>query len=898
MVSRQLLLLFGIFINILLYALELALLYIYFREGGDSKNIKRDRIIIVINFLSDSICSLAVCYAMYLYIVTGWGGTLMRKERSSATVILVTAAISAHMMQLFSIHCYLSASERLEDLQPYHSLWSTIVHRGTKTLVTIGAASSILVAVVGLSYNLIKLVGKQEPGGQIIEDDILTFWLSSTTIAYIVLAISLMWGLYRIETFVNHRRRLFFVVTAVIEANIPAATVAIITLILSAIHIKNNIPLVFISILGRISTCTILLAFILRKDDQEHCMEPEASIGVDDQAANNSVNIPDALRAVGLDINHDIELGSFSEISDGLDSVFSHATSLSEVEIDRRVQEVAARETVAMTPYSVFTIAGSDSSGGAGIQADLKTIAAFGCYGASAVTALTAQNTTGVQDVHPCPPAFVERQIASVLQDIVIDAFKTGMLYDGETIKAVAKALKAQYKSDIPPVVCDPVCVSTSGHTLLLPQAIGTMIQDLFPLATVVTPNKLEAETLLSCGVDGSTTKITTVEDMISASKKLLEYGCRAVLLKGGHISVSLSDIDRVTSCFPEITIERHGLPLENTEILHFHGSIPLPNRVVVDVLSQDNGETTLFVRPQIQSKSTHGTGCTLSSALACELARGICLVEATKNATIYVYLGITTAPDLGRGYGPLNHLHSIQRTSLCKPTQMNPFPLTSYLIEKTAVSWKAYVQHDFVRLLGKGSLDRRSFVHFIKQDYHYLKYYSRAYGLLAAKYTDFSSISDSAAVVLSVIDEIGNHKKLCQQFGVTMEELENTLESTATTAYGAYILDTGLQGDATKLFMALIACLLGYGEVGLWLKSESQREETWVVLHGNPYKAWIDIYSGTNYQNAVKKGLDLIEARAAANPPSEARLQDWLTVWRQCTNLERGFWDMAMNLS
>lgn len=155
-----------------------------------------------------------------------------------------------------------------------------------------------------------------------------------------------------------------------------------------------------------------------------------------------------------------------------------------------------------------------------------------------------------------------------------------------------------------------------------------------------------------------------------------------------------------------------------------------------------------------------------------------------------------------------------------------NPFPLTSYLIENTASSWKAYVQHDFVRLLGQGTLDRKLFVHFIKyvphessnctsseltrQDYYYLKYYSRAYGyahfqrysyinppasLLAAKYTDFTSISDSAQAVIGIINEIGNHRNLCRQFGVTMEELESTIESRATTAYGAYILDMGLQG-------------------------------------------------------------------------------------------------------
>lgn len=195
------------------------------------------------------------------------------------------------------------------------------------------------------------------------------------------------------------------------------------------------------------------------------------------------------------------------------------------------------------------------------------------------------------------------------------------MLFNAETISAIVRALRARYR-DVPPVVCDPVCVSTSGHTLLLPEALGVMMQELFPLVTIVTPNKFEAEALLACG--GRAIKITSIEDMILASTKLVECGCRAVLLKGGHITTSPSDVDRVASTFPKVIIKRFGLPLENTEILQAHGALPPCERLVVDVLCQKNGEEiALFVRPQIESKNTHGTGCTLSSALACELARG-----------------------------------------------------------------------------------------------------------------------------------------------------------------------------------------------------------------------------------------------------------------------------------
>ncbi|KAF8638833.1 hypothetical protein AX17_001891 [Amanita inopinata Kibby_2008] len=549
-----------------------------------------------------------------------------------------------------------------------------------------------------------------------------------------------------------------------------------------------------------------------------------------------------------------------------------------------------------MTYLSVLTIAGSDSSGGAGIQADLKTIASFGCYGLSVITALTAQNTTGVQGVQPCPPTFVEQQMLSVLEDIKIDSIKTGMLYDDKTVQAVVRVLKTRFSGNVPPIVCDPVCVSTSGDRLLHPDALGVMIRDLLPLAALITPNKSEAEALLS--YQGHSLTITSIEDLISASNNLLEYGCRAVLLKGGHFTATLADVDRVVRKFPTIAVVRYALPLENTEILQASGKASPIDRVVVDALCQNNGDVTLYVRPHVNSKNVHGTGCTLSSALACELARGVDIVEATRAATAYVYHGIITASPIGRGNGPLNHFHSIVKSSLNKPTRMDPYPFIRYMIENSTSLWKAYVQHDFVLQLGEGTLDSKSFVHFVKQDYHYLRYYARAYGLIAAKSSELSSISDAAEAAIDVIKEIANHKMFCRQFGVTSEELESTPESTTTTAYGAYILDMGLQGDSMKLLMAVIACLIGYGEVGLWLKGEASREGTRVMLDNNPYRAWIDTYSGAHYQAAVMKGLDGIEARVAADPPSSTRLQDWLSVWKKCTELEKSFWDMAMNLS
>ncbi|KAH9939574.1 Phosphomethylpyrimidine kinase-domain-containing protein [Amylocystis lapponica] len=544
---------------------------------------------------------------------------------------------------------------------------------------------------------------------------------------------------------------------------------------------------------------------------------------------------------------------------------------------------------------AVMSIAGSDSSGGAGIQADLKTFTALGCYGTSVVTALTAQNTTGVQAVHPSPPAFLEQQLRSVFEDISIRAIKTGMLFDAENTRVVTRTLKSHFAAaSLPPLVCDPVCVSTSGHTLLHPDAIEVLITELFPLAALITPNKSEASLLLSHR--NLPSEVENLEDMLSAAKNLLSLGPKAVLLKGGHITTTIADVDRVSAAYPGLRVIRDGLLAENMEILQV-AEVDLGTRpLVVDVLQQAE-EATLFIRPRIESTSTHGTGCTLSAALTCGLSRGENVVEATRSAASYTHLGIETAAIIGRGHGPLNHLHATVLRTVPLPTPSNPHPLTRLLISSTGDIWKAYVQHDFVKQLARGTLPRECFLHFIKQDYFYLKYYARAYGLLAAKSATFPAIDSATRTIGNVIREVSMHREFCAQWGISEAELDATRESPATTAYGAYLLNVGLQGDASRLVMALAACLLGYGEVGLWLKREAARADSWVRLEGNPYVKWIEDYSGEWYQSAVKVGLGTIEALAVVDPPSPARLEEWRGVWEECTRLERGFWDMSLGL-
>lgn len=255
-----------------------------------------------------------------------------------------------------------------------------------------------------------------------------------------------------------------------------------------------------------------------------------------------------------------------------------------------------------------LTIAGSDSGGGAGIQADLKTFHQFGVFGTSAIVAITAQNTVGVQGVHPIPVEMVRAQIDSVADDLPPDAFKTGMLATVELVKAVAEAIRQRRFSNY---VLDPVMVATSGDPLLDKEAERTVRDYLVPLSTLVTPNLDEASILVEDEID-------SLDRMIAAGRSLVDMGAQAALVKGGH--------------------------LEETEI--------------VDVLVSGD-EVRKIQHAKIDTTSTHGTGCTLSAAIAASLALGLSLERAVLAGLDFVQRAISAAPGLGEGHGPLNHFVS-----------------------------------------------------------------------------------------------------------------------------------------------------------------------------------------------------------------------------------------------
>lgn len=270
-----------------------------------------------------------------------------------------------------------------------------------------------------------------------------------------------------------------------------------------------------------------------------------------------------------------------------------------------------------MTKYkypSVLTIAGFDGSGGAGIQADIKTISALGCYATSVLTALPVQNTMGVRNIFPIPVQAVSEQIESILDDIFPDAIKIGMVHTPELVETIVKTL-AKYKKT--PIVFDPVMVATSGHRLIEEETIQTIVEKLFPISDIITPNMDEASILANM-------EVKTLDDMKIAGENIKKLGCQNILLKGGHQTT-----EKITSLF-----------------------------------YSDKDDFQTFESLKLNTKNTHGSGCTLSSAIASFIAQGKSMDEAVALAQNYVSEAILSGSDVqtGKGNGPLNHFFNPQK--------------------------------------------------------------------------------------------------------------------------------------------------------------------------------------------------------------------------------------------
>ncbi|EXJ58250.1 hypothetical protein A1O7_05675 [Cladophialophora yegresii CBS 114405] len=522
-----------------------------------------------------------------------------------------------------------------------------------------------------------------------------------------------------------------------------------------------------------------------------------------------------------------------------------------------------------MTIPRVLVIAGSDSSGGAGLEADQKVLAAHGCYAMTATTALTAQNTLGVDDIHITPPAFVGKQVDACLTDVGCDAVKIGMLASAETIKVVAEALQRHKVSNI---ITDPVMVSTSGAQLLPGDAVRNLREKLLPISTLLTPNIPEA-TLLLRDADMQYKSPANLEDLKTLAKMVQQLGPHAVLLKGGHMPLTKSYTKATTDAERALT---------------------------VDIL-YDGVAFTTIESPYLTAKNTHGTGCSLASAIASNLARQASseaseasnkgspsLPLATRKAVHYVSAGIRLSdPTLGRGAGPINHFHSLH----ILPFSAGHF-IDTYLLEHPAVRdpWQRYTHHAFPAAMAQGTLPERLFKNYLVQDYLYLTHFARTHALAAYKSRSMPEIAASAHIILHIQREMALHLGYCAEFGIAQAELDDparTKESLACTAYSRYVLDVGASQDWLALQMALAPCLLGYAVTAARLHADpaSVRQQD-----QNPYWRWVENYVAEDYCEAVRVGRDLIETHIVKQSPS--RIEELVAIFVRATEMEIRFWD------
>ena len=495
---------------------------------------------------------------------------------------------------------------------------------------------------------------------------------------------------------------------------------------------------------------------------------------------------------------------------------------------------------------TALTIAGSDSSGGAGIQADIKTMTMNGVFAMSAITALTAQNTLGVTGILEVTPEFLSKQIDAVFSDIYPDAVKIGMVSSMKLIEAIAERLRFYGAKNI---VVDPVMVATSGAKLINDDAIETLARELLPLASLATPNIPEAEIL-------SGIKISDEAGMIEAAKRINErFGC-SVLVKGGHRVNDANDL----LCF-------------NPDKSRINS--PVSANCGHAVCEWFNGR-------HIDTQNTHGTGCTLSSAIAANLAKGFTLDEAVRRAKEYISGALGAMLNLGKGCGPMKH--SFNLTGKFAGHQ----GLRDRLMSSVADIWPEYNNHPFVKGLETGELEPEKFRFYIIQDYLYLNEYSKVFALGAAKAKSLETMK----LFSSVIDAIANvemdiHKGYMGRLKVSQEEIDSTLRHPANLAYTSYMLRVAYEEEEPEILAAILSCALSYEDIAKKIVENNPE-----AVNHELYGKWIRNYSGEEYCGLNNVLVSYLEK--SAENYTDLQLEHLCEIFRACSIHEMNFWDMA----
>lgn len=535
---------------------------------------------------------------------------------------------------------------------------------------------------------------------------------------------------------------------------------------------------------------------------------------------------------------------------------------------------------------AVLTIAGSDSSGGAGIEADLKTFTTHGVYGLTCIAALTAQNTTGVSVIQKTPTPIVKEILKQNFDDFLygyekapLRAVKTGMLTD-ESIAEFLPYVADLQKQDVK-IVIDPVMVATSGSHLF--DGKYGEHAELFKSAYLVTPNYKEAQILYEKDIVVSTRQ--EFKDFVKKLQSKLQ--CKNLLVKGGHI------------------------PWNSVTDTPFEGEINEDSKILlVDILYESETDTiTTFESRYITSNNTHGTGCTLASAIASNLAKDVDLKTSISHGIKYVQGGMTGMEKLGHGkYGPLNHM--IEKwglnTDVKTLTGEEPvwFSKTNALKfftehEKIRDNWKKYINHPFLKALAEDKLPFERFLYFLKQDYYYLVNYAQVHGLAAAAAPNYQQTHSEALIIGNVVQEINKHKdKLSRKYNIDYERDLNfdkeLSPGPACVAYCDYLNSIASEEDYLGIKVALAPCLFGYYEGGLY--GDSIRK-----AHKGPgsvpeecskvYQEWLDDYKSEMYTAAYFDGEKAFQELFEEADIDRSRVNSLVDIFNKVVTLEIDFW-------
>lgn len=514
---------------------------------------------------------------------------------------------------------------------------------------------------------------------------------------------------------------------------------------------------------------------------------------------------------------------------------------------DRQVSIVTTQSTP-IPLRTVLTVAGSDSSGGAGIEADVKTITAHGCYALTAITALTAQNTQKVRRVADTKKEILEDIFRSNFEDIRIDVIKTGLL-TGDAIDVLSQYIAKYHQGK--PVVIDPVMVASSGTRLSKEDVLAHGIEKLMDGVTLITPNMEEATNILT--LFGEEPVIDGVDDlkkyatMIQQKTKALN-----VLLKGGHCPWT------------------EGGKMYVTDVLFISAT----------------QATVVFKSDYVDTQNTHGTGCTLASAIASNLASGLTVEESVGHGIRYVQSAITSATKLGHGCGPLNHVYHITSPSVdsLKGDVFAEGEFVKYLTAHptVAASYQEYITHPFVKQVAEGSLEKHRFVRFISQDYPYLMNYSRIHAILCSIAPDLETMDREIEILNDIKKELNIQAGILNAKGIT--DLESMEKSDACKEYIQYLSKIAEGREWLEITVAMAPCLLGYHYATTNFE---------ITTDDADYKGWMETYRSEWYRNAVTIGEATLEKFSVGITAEKA--SKLVKIFGDVCVLESNFWNDAL---